>query len=124
MTDSTIKRRGRPKGAVSASLAEVRSQAAEDLRQQRMSYEKRILELKNQLDECKSRYHADIQQLKSDLELSKRREQNYQQALTDRLNEMVAYLQESLLNWGKAELEEAQIDKRKRGRPRKTIKAK
>lgn len=100
MTDSTIKRRGRPKGAVSASLAEVRSQAAEDLRQQRMSYEKRILELKNQLDECKSRYHADIQQLKSDLELSKRREQNYQQALTDRLNEMVAYLQESLLNCG------------------------
>ncbi|WP_020395305.1 hypothetical protein [Thiolinea disciformis] len=124
MTDSIIKKRGRPKGAISASLAEVRSRAAEDLRQQKLSYETRILELKASLEECKSRYSAEIQQLKLDLDLSRRREQNYQQALSERLNEMVAYLQESLINWGKAELEEAQIDKRKRGRPRKTIKAK
>ena len=52
----------------------------------------------------------------------KRRESNYQQALGARLHEVAEHLQSTLISWGTAELEEAQVDKRGRGRPRKTLK--
>lgn len=116
------KKRGRPKGAVSASLSDVRKQATEERRQLKLQHSQQVAKLQAELDLLRRAYDEDVGSLAHELELSRRRESNYQQALGERLVEVAGYLQETLLNWGAAELEEAQIDKRKRGRPRKTLK--
>ena len=60
--------------------------------------------------------------LEQELDLLRKRELYYQQALGARLEEVATHIYDTLINWGDAELSEAQIDKRKRGRPRKTLK--
>ena len=115
-------KRGRPKGARTTRLSEVRRQATEEKRQIRAELGAKIDTLKAELDSLKRRYHEDTSRLNDELDLLRRRETNYQQALGDRLQEVAEHLQNTLLSWGTAELEEAQVDKRGRGRPRKTLK--
>lgn len=119
---SVVKKRGRPKGAVSASLSDVRKQAAEERRQLKLQHSQQVSDLQAELNALRQAYDDDVGSLTHELELLRRRESNYQQALGERLIEVAGHLQETLINWGTAELEEAQIDKRKRGRPRKTLK--
>lgn len=115
-------KRGRPKGARTTRLSEVRRQATEEKRQIRVELGNKIESLKTELESLKRRYEEDTHRLNDELELLKRRENNYQQALGVRLHEVAEHLQNTLLSWGSAELEEAQVDKRGRGRPRKTLK--
>ncbi len=124
INSKTAKRRGRPKGATSASISEVRKQAAEEQRRLKWEYTQLIEGLKTELEQWKQRYEDETTRLNAELDLLRKREYSYQQALEARLSELAGHLHETLVNWGKAELEEAQIDKRKRGRPRKTIKLK
>ena len=120
----TIKKnkRGRPKGARTTRLSEVRRQATEEKRQIRAELGAKIEALKAELELLQSRYQEDISRLNDELELFQRRENNYQQALGMRLYEVAEHLQKTLISWGTAELEEARVDKRGRGRPRKTLK--
>lgn len=122
MNHKPVKKRGRPKGAVSASISEVRKQAAEEKRQLRQEFVEKIDALQAEVGEWRRRYDADIAALNQEIDVLRRREGCYQQALGERLEEVAARVQDTLLNWANAELEEAQIDKRRRGRPRKTIK--
>ncbi len=122
MSDKSVRKRGRPKGAVSATVSEVRQQASEERRKLKVEYSSRIDALQLALDEWKSRYESDVAHLEHELEILKKREQCYQQALGARLEEVAKHLHHTLITWGEAELEEAQVDKRKRGRPRKTLK--
>lgn len=115
-------KRGRPKGARTTRLSDVRKQAAEERKKLRAEMGERIEILQSELRTLKQRYEQDTTQLTEELDLLRRRESNYQQALGVRLNEVAEYLQATLINWGTAELEEAQVDKRGRGRPRKTLK--
>ena len=115
-------RRGRPKGSRTASLSEVRRQANEEKNRIKEDLGCKINELRTALDDLQQRYDEDIARLSDELEALKRREANYQHALGEKLQEVAEHLQSTLLDWGTAELEEAQIDKRGRGRPRKTLK--
>lgn len=115
-------KRGRPKGARTTTLAEVRKQAAEEKNRLKLEMGNQIRALQNELTELKRLYEEDTGRLAEELEILKRREGNYQQALGERLQEVATHLQTTLLSWGAAELEEAQVDKRGRGRPRKTLK--
>lgn len=115
-------KRGRPKGARTTRLSEVRKQATEEKKKLRAELSEKIEELQADLECLKRRYDEDTNRLNDELELLKRRESNYQQALGVRLQEVAEHLQCTLINWGTAELEEAQVDKRGRGRPRKTLK--
>lgn len=115
-------KRGRPKGARTTRLSEVRKQAAEEKKRIRAELGEKIEVLQADLERLKRRYEEDTNRLNDELELLKRRENNYQQALGVRLQEAAEHLQVTLINWGTAELEEAQVDKRGRGRPRKTLK--
>lgn len=115
-------KRGRPKGARTTRLSEVRRQATEEKRQIKAELGTKIETLKAELELLQSRYHEDINRLNDEIELFKRRENSYQQALGARLHQVAEHLQKTLISWGTAELEEAQVDKRGRGRPRKTLK--
>lgn len=117
-----VKKRGRPKGARTTTLTAVRKQAAEEKKQLKRELDKKIHALQSELDSLRERYDQDIAQLNHELDIYRRREASYQLALSERLNEVADHLQTTLLSWGAAELEEAQIDKRGRGRPRKTLK--
>lgn len=114
--------RGRPKGATSATLTEVRQQAAQEKRDLRDNFNRKIVGLKRQLHDMETSYSAEIAQLQQALEASQKREAAYQHALGEKLHQVADHLHATLINWGDAELEEAQIDKRGRGRPRKTLK--
>ncbi|MFM2318971.1 MAG: hypothetical protein RLZZ215_1592 [Pseudomonadota bacterium] len=122
MNVQPLKKRGRPKGASSATISEVRQQAAEEKRQLKSEYNNKIVELETSLEELQAHYDANLLRLEQELELLRKRELCYQQALGVRLEEVAMHLYDTLINWGDAELAEAQIDKRKRGRPRKTLK--
>lgn len=124
VSKKTTRRRGRPKGATSASVSEVRKQAAEEQRQLKRAYGAQIEALQAELAELQQRYERETAQLHAELDTLRKREYCYQQALQERLSELASHLHETLISWGQAELEEAQIDKRKRGRPRKTVKIK
>ncbi|MEZ5538036.1 MAG: DNA-binding protein [Thiolinea sp.] len=115
-------KRGRPKGSRTTTLAAVRKQAAEEKNQLKRELDKKIRDLRSELQTLQGKYDQDIAQLQDELEVFRRREASYRLALSERLNEVADHLQTTLLNWGSAELEEAQIDKRGRGRPRKTLK--
>lgn len=115
-------KRGRPKGSKTTTLAEVRKQAAEEKAKIRLEMSQKISELQAGLEKLKKHYELQNQQLTEEVETLKRREANYQQALGEKLLEVADKLQSTLVNWGTAELEEAQVDKRGRGRPRKTLK--
>lgn len=122
MNEQPFKKRGRPKGAISATVSEVRQQAAEEKRQLKTEYSGKINELETTIEELQIRYDASVLRLEQELDLLRKRELYYQQALGARLEEVATHLYDTLINWGDAELSEAQIDKRKRGRPRKTLK--
>lgn len=122
MHEQPLRKRGRPKGAISATISEVRQQAAEEKRQLRSEYNSKIGELQTTLEELQVRYEDTVMRLEQELDLLRKRELYYQQALGTRLEEVATHLYDTLINWGDAELAEAQIDKRKRGRPRKTLK--
>lgn len=115
-------KRGRPKGARTTTLAEVRKQAADEKHQLKRELGRKINSLQSELDALQSKYDHELAQLHEELEVYRRREANYRLALGERLQEVTEHLQTTLLNWGAAELKEARIDKRGRGRPRKTIK--
>lgn len=114
--------RGRPKGATSATLTEVRQQASQEKRELRERFNQKVAGLKRQLHDMETSYTAEIAQLQNALDASQKRESAYQQALSSKLHQVADHLHTTLINWGDAELEEAQIEKRGRGRPRKTLK--
>lgn len=122
LNQQPLKKRGRPKGAISATISEVRQQAAEEKRQLKNEYSGKIDELQSTIDQLQARYETTVLRLEQELDLLRKRELYYQQALGSRLEEVATHLYDTLINWGDAELAEAQIDKRKRGRPRKTLK--
>ncbi|TXH77212.1 MAG: DNA-binding protein [Thiothrix sp.] len=122
LNQQPLKKRGRPKGAISATISEVRQQAAEEKRQLKNEYIGKIDELQSTIDQLQARYETTVLRLEQELDLLRKRELYYQQALGSRLEEVATHLYDTLINWGDAELAEAQIDKRKRGRPRKTLK--
>lgn len=115
-------KRGRPKGARTTTLAEARRQAAEEKVKLKHDFNKINDALKSELTILQEKYDQDIARLNDELEVCHRREANYRLALGERLHEVAEHLQTTLLSWGDAELEEAIIDKRGRGRPRKTLK--
>ncbi|WP_020559280.1 hypothetical protein [Thiofilum flexile] len=117
-----LRRRGRPKGATSASLSEVRAQAAEEKRQLRDHLEEKIADLRQQLQEVEEHYQRELEELREALNITRKREESYRIALKDRLHEVADHLHTTLLDWATAELQEGEVYKRKRGRPRKTLK--
>lgn len=114
--------RGRPKGATSSTLAEVREQAAEEKRKIREELTAKINQLRLQLDETEARYREELRELRESLRASEQRESFYRAALEERLKMVADHIHQSLTAWAQAELEEGQITQRKRGRPRKTFK--
>lgn len=121
--DSNTKRsRGRPKGATSSTLAEVRAQAAEEKRKIREELSHKINVLRHQLDEMDNSYKDEVRELREALRMSEQRETFYRAALEERLLIVADHVHKSLTEWAAAELEEGQITQRKRGRPRKTFK--
>lgn len=121
--DSLNKRgRGRPKGATSSTLAEVRAETAEEKRKIREELGNKINQLRDQLDELDERYKEEVRELRESLRASEQREAFFRSALEDRLHVVAEHIHKSLTDWATAELEEGQITQRKRGRPRKTFK--
>lgn len=118
----SVAKRGRPKGARTTTLAEARRQAAEEKAKMKRDFNKVKDALHKEIDSLREKHAQELAQLNEELEIYRRREANYRQALGERLQEVAGHLQTTLLNWADAELEEAVIDKRGRGRPRKTLK--
>ncbi|MEN9434242.1 MAG: hypothetical protein RLZZ422_1831 [Pseudomonadota bacterium] len=117
-----VRRRGRPKGAASASLSEVRAQAAEEKRRLRDEMQEKVAELRQQLVEVQENYQKELDELREMLNITRKREECYRQALRDRIQQVADHLHNTLLDWAEAELQEGEVYKRKRGRPRKTLK--
>lgn len=122
MNASEKRGRGRPKGSTSSTLADVRAQAAEDKRKLKDDMTNRLNQLREQLDTTEARYKEEIRELQEALKASEQREAFFRAALEDRLQIVAEHIHKSLTEWADAELEEGQITRRKRGRPRKTFK--
>ncbi|MBJ6610170.1 MAG: DNA-binding protein [Candidatus Thiothrix moscowensis] len=114
--------RGRPKGATSSTLAEVREQAAEEKRKLKDDLNHKLNQLREQLENVEARYKEEVRELQEALKASEQREAFFRTALEDRLQIVADHIHKSLIDWADAELEEGQITRRKRGRPRKTFK--
>ncbi len=123
-TDDAMNKRGRgrPKGATSSTLADVRTQAADEKRKIREELTHKINQLRNQLEELDANYKEEVRELREALRASEQREAFFRAALEDRLQVVAEHIHKSLTDWANAELEEGQITQRKRGRPRKTFK--
>lgn len=124
MQENSVKKRGRgrPKGATSSTLADVRAQAAEEKRKIREELGEKIDQLRAQLEEVEAQAKADARELQEALRVSEQRENFFRAALEERLQIVADHIHKSLVDWADAELEEGQITRRKRGRPRKTFK--
>lgn len=120
--DAPVRRRGRPKGAASASLSDVRAQAAEEKRRLREEMQEKVAELRQQLISAEEAYQKELEQLREALNVTRKREECYRHALSDRIQDVADRLHTTLLDWADAELQEGEVYKRKRGRPRKTLK--
>lgn len=118
----TKRGRGRPKGATSSTLAEVRTQAADEKRKIREELTHKINQLRNELEELDANYKEEVRELRDALRASEQRENFFRAALEERLHVVAEHIHKSLTDWASAELEEGQITQRKRGRPRKTFK--
>lgn len=114
--------RGRPKGSSSATLAEVRAQAAKEKRQLQAELTEKIESLQQRLEQAEANYQREIEELQAKLQITQKRESSYREALDEKLHVVADHLHSTLLQWGRAELEEGSIYKRGRGRPRKTLK--
>lgn len=123
-TDDAMNKRGRgrPKGATSSTLADVRTQAADEKRKIREELTHKVNQLRNQLEELDANYKEEVRELREALRASEQREAFFRAALEDRLQVVAEHIHKSLTGWANAELEEGQITQRKRGRPRKTFK--
>ncbi len=123
-TDDAMNKRGRgrPKGATSSTLADVRTQAADEKRKIREELTHKINQLRSQLEELDVNYKDEVRELREALRASEQREAFFRAALEDRLQVVAEHIHKSLTDWANAELEEGQITQRKRGRPRKTFK--
>ncbi|MDD5392364.1 MAG: DNA-binding protein [Thiothrix sp.] len=122
--DSSMKKRGRgrPKGATSSTLSDVRAQAAEEKRKIRDELGGKLDQLRAQLEELDAKSREEIRELQEALRVSEQREAFFRAALEDRLQIVADHIHKSLVDWADAELEEGQVTRRKRGRPRKTFK--
>ena len=121
--NSGLKRgRGLPKGATSSTLSEVRNQAAEEKRKLREELGNKINQLRDQLEALEAKYKEDMQEMQETLRMTEQREAFFRAALEDRLQIVAEHIHKSLVDWADAELEEGQVTRRKRGRPRKTFK--
>jgi Skp family chaperone for outer membrane proteins len=122
--ENTMKKRGRgrPKGATSSTLSDVRAQAAEEKRKIRDELGHKIDQLNHQLEELAASSREEIRELQEALRISEQRENFFRAALEDRLQIVADHIHKSLVDWADAELEEGQVTRRKRGRPRKTFK--
>ncbi|WP_228292302.1 DNA-binding protein [Candidatus Thiothrix anitrata] len=121
--ETTKKRgRGRPKGATSSTLSDVRAQAAEEKRKIREELSNKVEQLRGQLEEMEAQAREEIRELQEALRISEQRENFFRAALEERLHVVAEHIHKSLIDWATAELEEGQITQRKRGRPRKTFK--
>lgn len=121
--NSGLKRgRGRPKGATSSTLSEVRNQASEEKRKLREELGNKINQLRDQLEALEAKYKEDMQEMQETLRMTEQREAFFRAALEDRLQIVAEHIHKSLVDWADAELEEGQVTRRKRGRPRKTFK--
>jgi molecular chaperone GrpE (heat shock protein) len=118
----TKRGRGRPKGATSSTLTEVRAQAAEEKRKIREELGSKIELLRHQLEALDEKYKEELQELQEALRVTEQRENFFRAALEDRLQIVAEHIHKSLVDWADAELEEGQVTRRKRGRPRKTFK--
>lgn len=114
--------RGRPKGATSSTLSEVRAQAAEEKRKLREELGNKINQLREQLEALETKYKEDMQEMQEALRVTEQRESFFRAALEERLHIVAEHIHKSLVDWADAELEEGQVTRRKRGRPRKTFK--
>lgn len=124
MQPESVKKRGRgrPKGATSSTLSDVRAQAAEEKRKIREELGNKIEQLRSQLEVTEMRAREEIRELQEALRVSEQRESFFRAALEERLQVVAERIYKSLTDWATAELEEGQITQRKRGRPRKTFK--
>lgn len=120
--ESNKRGRGRPKGATSSTLADVRSQAADEKRKIRDELTQKVTQLRSQFDEMDANYKEEVRELREALKASEQREAFFRSALEERLHVVAEHIHKSLTDWATAELEEGQITQRKRGRPRKTFK--
>ncbi len=122
--ETSVKKRGRgrPKGATSSTLADVRAQAAEEKRKIRDEMSNKVEQLRVQLEELEARAREEVRELQEALRISEQRENFFRAALEDRLQIVADHIHKSLVDWADAELEEGQVTRRKRGRPRKTFK--
>ncbi len=118
----TKRGRGRPKGATSSTLTEVRAQAADEKRKLRDELTSKINQLRDQLEALELKYRDEMQAAQELLRVAEQRESFFRAALEDRLQMVADHIHKSLIDWADAELEEGQITQRKRGRPRKTFK--
>ncbi|MEN9502431.1 MAG: hypothetical protein RI964_1716 [Pseudomonadota bacterium] len=118
----TKRGRGRPKGATSSTLSDVRAQAAEEKRKLREELGNKINQLREQLEALEAKYKEDMQDMQETLRMTEQRESFFRAALEDRLHIVAEHIHKSLVDWADAELEEGQVTRRKRGRPRKTFK--
>ena len=114
--------RGRPKGATSSTLSEVRNQASEEKRKLREELGNKINQLRDQLEALEAKYKEDMQEMQETLRMTEQREAFFRAALEDRLQIVAEHIHKSLVDWADAELEEGQVTRRRRGRPRKTFK--
>lgn len=114
--------RGRPRGSSSATLAEVRAQALKEKRQLQTEFTQKIESLEQKLLQLEAAYTDEVEELRSQLKKTRKRESAYREALDQKLREVADHIHDTLLQWGRAELEEGSIYKRGRGRPRKTLK--
>jgi hypothetical protein len=103
-------------------LTEVRAQAAEEKRKIREELGSKIDILRHQLEALDAKYKEELQELQEALRVTEQRENFFRTALEDRLQIVAEHIHKSLVDWADAELEEGQVTRRKRGRPRKTFK--
>ncbi|MEZ5450088.1 MAG: hypothetical protein R3E89_14335 [Thiolinea sp.] len=75
-------RRGRPKGARTTSLTEVRRQAAAEKNRLKLELGNKIKELQQELHDLQKLYEEDTARLNEEIDHLKRREGNYQKAWT------------------------------------------
>lgn len=118
----TKRKRGRPKGSTSMTLATARKIAKKEKKELRKSLMKKITSLKNTLQNEEKKHKKAMRKLHEEVLELQQKEMIYRNILEKKIDVVADHLHSTLINWAKAELSEAIITKRRRGRPRKTLK--